>query len=92
MSVKELFSLLQTIPYGILTYDNTDYEFKIDVPTITIRFKYDNAIYCYITVFPNYTSFYGYSTFLKSVAHDNCVKAMKNTMAYLEILGFKNVN
>ena len=62
MTVKELLSILESIPYGILTYANSDYEFHGMSHGIEIRFEYDK-----------------------------CVQAMKNTKAYLEILGFKTI-
>ena len=93
MTVKELFSILESIPYGILTYDNSDYEFHEMLHGIEIRFKYGNYIRCYLTV---YTS--GYMREVTNPFHNDflatfekCIQAKNNTKAYLEILGFKAV-
>lgn len=106
MTVKELLSILESIPYGILTYDNSDYEFlevksssKCILPKIDIHFKYDKLLYCYLDVAPDYTIYEGYAVFCdfdydrvkKSVPYKNCVQAMHNTKTYLEILGFKTI-
>lgn len=89
MTIKELLSILESIPYGILTHDNSDYEFHGISHGIEIRFEYDNFIKCYLVV---YTSGY-----MRDVTipywndYDKCVQAMKNTKTYLEILGFKTI-
>ena len=48
MSVKELLSILDTIPYGILTYGNTDYEFQavrlFSINRVDINFLQNNFI------------------------------------------------
>ena len=91
MTVKELHSILDSIPYGILTYDNSDYEFYDRGMShgIEIRFEYDNFIKCYLIV---YTSGYMRDvTIPYSNESDKCVQAMKNTKTYLEILGFKTI-
>lgn len=89
MTVNELLSILESIPYGILTYDNSDYEFHGMLHGIEIRFEYDNFIKCYLTV---YTSGYMRDvTIPYSNEYDKCVQAMKNTKTYLEILGFKTI-
>ena len=51
MTVKELLSILESIPYEILTYDNSDYEFHGMLHGIEIRFEYDNYIRCYLIVY-----------------------------------------
>ena len=51
MTVKELRSILDSIPYSILTYDNSDYEFYGILHGIEIRFEYDNFIKCYLIVY-----------------------------------------
>lgn len=89
MTVKELRSILDSIPYGILTYDSSDYEFHKMTHGIEIRFEYDNFVKCYLLVYIS-----GYMrdvTIPYSNEYDKCVQAMKNTKAYLEILGFKNI-
>jgi hypothetical protein len=91
MTINELHSILDSIPYGILTHDNSDYEFYDREMShgIEIRFEYDNFIKCYLIV---YTSGY-----MRDVTipywndYDKCVQAMKNTKTYLEILGFKTI-
>ena len=92
MTVKELHSILESIPYEILTYDNSDYEFHGMLHGIEIRFEYDNYIRCYLIV---YTSGHMRSianTFNNTLhQHDKCVQAMHNTKIYLEILGFKTI-
>ena len=89
MTVKELLNILESIPYGILTYDNSDYEFHGMLHGIEIRFGYDNFIICYLTV---YTSGYMRDVIIPySNEYNNCVQAMKNTKTYLEILGFKTI-
>ena len=103
MTVKELRSILGSIPYDILTCNNTDYEFiEVNVntlPKIDIHFKYDKLLYCYLDIAPDYTIYEGYAAFCdfdydrvkKSVPYKNCVQAMHNTKTYLEILGFKTI-
>jgi hypothetical protein len=89
MTVKELHSILDSIPYGILTYDNSDYEFYERTHGIEIRFEYDNFIKCYLIVY--------ISGYIRDVTipywndYDKCIQAMKNTKTYLEILGFKTI-
>lgn len=89
MTVKELLSILESIPYGILTYDNSDCEFHRISHGIEIRFEYDNSIKCYLIVY--------ISGYMRDVVipynneYDKCVQAMKNTKTYLEILGFKTI-
>lgn len=89
MTVKELLSILESIPYGILTYDNSDYEFHEGLHGIEIRFEYDNYVRCYLLVYIS-----GYMrdvTIPYNNAFERCVQAMHNTKAYLEILGFKTI-
>lgn len=101
MTVKELLGILDSIPYEILTYDNSDYEFvektNYKPARIEIHFKRDNKLYCYLVVVSDNTIYEGYAAFCdfdfdkvkKSISYKNCVQAMHNTKTYLEILGFK---
>ena len=89
MTVKELLSLLESIPYGILIYNNSNYEFHRMLHGIEIRFEYDNYVRCYLII---YTS--GYMRDITNPynnEYDKCVQAMHNTKTYLEILGFKTI-
>lgn len=89
MTVKELLSILDSIPYEILTYDNSDYEFHGMSHGIEIRFEYDNYVRCYLLVYIS-----GYMrdvTIPYNNEFERCVQAMHNTKTYLEILGFKAV-
>ena len=89
MTVKELLSLLESIPYEILTYDNSDYEFHEMSHGIEIRFEYDNLVMCYLIVYIS-----GYMrdvTIPYNNEYDKCVQAMHNTKSYLKILGFKTI-
>ena len=75
MSVKELLSILDTIPYGILTYDNTDYQFLFRAQYIEILFKYDNITMCSLTVYKDrdMNSFtYTHSNDMQ-LAYDKCI-------------------
>lgn len=89
MTINKLCSILDSIPYEILTYDNSDYEFHGMTHGIEIRFEYDNFIKCYLIVY--------ISGYMRDVVipynneYDKCVQAMKNTKTYLEILGFKTI-
>lgn len=92
MTIKELRSILDSIPYEILTYANSDYEFYGILHGIEIGFKYDNYVRCYLTVYTN-----GYMREIINPFHNDflttfekCIQAMKNTRTYLEILGFRN--
>lgn len=96
MTVKELHSILDTIPYGILTYDNSDYEFQAvrlhSLSRIDINFLHDNFVVCFIKVLGNHTihtCYYEDDT--EKPEYKNCFTAMHNTKTYLEILGFKTV-
>lgn len=93
MTVKELHSILDSIPQEILTYNNSDYEFHEMLHGIEIRFKYGNYVRCYLTV---YTSDYMrevinpfHNDFLATF--EKCIQALNNTKTYLEILGFKTI-
>ena len=90
MTIKELHSLLKTIPYGILTYDNSDYEFLIRTRGIEILFEYNNITMCSLTVDKDRDmhSFVYAHKHMQS-AYDKCIQAMHNTRTYLEIVGFK---
>lgn len=93
MTIKELRSILEFMLHGILTYDNSDYEFHEMLHGIEIRFKYGNYVRCYLTV---YTS--GYMREVINPFHNDflatfekCIQALNNTKTYLEILGFKTI-
>ena len=45
MTVKELLSILESIPYEILTYDNSDYEFHGMLHGIEIRNTFNNTLH-----------------------------------------------
>ena len=92
MTVKELHRILESIPYGILTYDNSDYEFVIKAHCIEIRFKDDNIHICSLTADKDRDiSIFTYIFIFESSPHYNCIQAMHNTKTYLEILGFKTI-
>lgn len=90
MSIKELLNILYAIPYEILTYNNSNYEFIIKAHCIEIRFKDDNIHICSLTAdMDRDMSIFTYVFIFESSPHYNCIQAMKNTKTYLEILGFK---
>lgn len=90
MSVKELYNILKSIPYEILTYGNSDYEFDIKTHCIKIIFKGDSIDICSITVDTDRDMSIFTNVFIfESSPLYKCVQAMKNTKTYLEILGFK---
>lgn len=92
MTIKELLSILEYIPYGILTYDNSDYQFLIRTQSIEIIFRYDDIIMCSLTVDKDRDmSSFVYAHKNMQSAYDKCIQAMHNTKAYLEILGFKSL-
>ena len=92
MTVKELHSILDSIPYGILTYDNSDYEFDIKAHCIKIIFKDDNIDICILTVdIDRNMSIFTFVFIFESSPHYKCIQAMHNTKTYLEILGFKTI-
>ena len=98
MTVKELRSILGSIPYDILTCNNTDYEFiEVNVntlPKIDIHFKYDKLLYCYLDIATDYTIYEGYAAFCdfdydrvkKSVPYNELMTALHELNAYVDTL------
>ena len=92
MSTQDLLNMLKTIPYGILTYGNTDYEFQVieRLNRIDINFILGIKIIGYIKVLGNYTMrLIWYEDLKKKPEYVDYFTAANNTMTYLEILGFK---
>lgn len=92
MTVSELLNILETIPYDILTYDNTDYIFRLKTYGVEVGFEYDNTIMCSLIVYKDRDmSSFVYAHKSMQSAYDKCIQAMHNTKTYLEILGFKTL-
>lgn len=98
MTNKELHNLIETIPHEVLTCGNIECTFEEVSYTrnrIDINFflKDSHIFICYIRVFGNHTieSAYFEDDKEKPEFKDGFI-AMQQTKAYLEILGFKDVN
>lgn len=93
MSIEELYSILESIPCDIISYDNTGYRLQKVLFTtnrIDINFYDNELLICFIKVFTNSHICLAYfEDENEKPEFKHCFTAMNKTKTYLELLGFQ---